>query len=315
MNRAAGSTLAAAHVAPDSGRAAPAPGRPGLAGGCRIGMPQLTVNGLSERWLFAECGDRHWRLLAHAAGRAVTGLRDARERRVYPAFRALRLRQASLDGVREDDWLEIGSTLGRVSRTQFFSKHVVTVRGRLCAVVEMLSVFVARDESGVNRTASRSQVPGLLCEAASEEGMHFAQRARMPLDLRAGMPGTGARQTHGYAPLGLRPCPSLHFNGVGFLYFAAFHELCDQAEWGWFGPEPARMASSERHLLFHGNLDIGDAVAVQLADFERRPGQLHHHAQIVRKDDQKVIADVVTRRRDTLRESPDADAVCKLVVR
>ena len=71
MNRAAGSTLAAAHVAPDSGRAAPAPGRPGLAGGCRIGMPQLTVNGLSERWLYAECGDRHWRLLAHAAVQAL----------------------------------------------------------------------------------------------------------------------------------------------------------------------------------------------------------------------------------------------------
>lgn len=48
----------------------------------RIGMPQLALNGLSERWLLAECGDRHWQLIEQAAGVPIAQLRDARRRRV-----------------------------------------------------------------------------------------------------------------------------------------------------------------------------------------------------------------------------------------
>lgn len=264
----------------------------------RIGMPQLALSGLSERWLLAECGDRHWRLIEQAAGVAIAQLRDARLRRVYPAFRSIRLRQATLDGVRENDQLEIGSTLGRVSRTQFYSKHVVSINESLCAVVDMLSVFVAREKSGENRSAMRSQVSGFDDIAELAEGKLFAERVRGGLDLRPEAEAHRlARASHSYAPLPICPCPSIHFNGAGFLYFASFHELSDQAEWRWFGPEVAHYVTTERHIVFHGNVDVGNSLAVSLFDLEQNDRQLHHHTQITRQDDQKIIADLITHRR------------------
>lgn len=264
----------------------------------RIGMPQLTLNGLSEKWLLAECGDRHWQLIEQAAGVPIAQLRDARRRRVYPAFRSIRLRQATLDGVRENDQLEIGSTLGRVSRTQFYSKHVVSINESLCAVVDMLSVFVARERSGENRSAIRSQVGGFNDIAELAEGKLFAERVRGGLELHPEAEARRLSRTcHSYAPLTICPCPSIHFNGAGFLYFASFHELSDQAEWNWFGPEVSHYVTTERQIVFHGNVDVGNSLAVSLFDLEQADRRLHHHTQIMRKDDQKIIADVITHRR------------------
>ncbi|WP_153133003.1 Pnap_2097 family protein [Dechloromonas hortensis] len=264
----------------------------------RIGMPQLSLNGLSEKWLLAECGDRHWRLIEQAAGVVISQLRDARLRRVYPAFRSIRLRQAMLDSVIENDLVEICSTLGRVSRTQFYSKHVISVNDGLCAVVDMLSVFIAREKTGINSSAIRSQVSGIDNIGELAEGFQFAERVRAIPELRQESDAQRwSRPTHSYASIPVCPCPSIHFNGAGFMYFASFHELIDQAEWSWFGPEVSNYVTTERHIIFHGNVDIGNSVIISLCDFERTERQQHHHTQIIRRDDQKVIADVITRRR------------------
>jgi len=269
-----------------------------LPGRYRIGMPQLGLNGLSESWLLAECGDRHWQLLAQACGMPIAQLRDARKRRVYPAFRSVRLRHAELDAVAENDVLEIASTLGRVSRTQFYSKHVVSAGHGQRAVVDMLSVFVVRETAGVNTSAVRSAVPGFDAMPGLDEGERFADHNRAWLQTRREQDAArNGRPNHSYAPQLIRPCPSVHFNGAGFLYFARFHELVDQAEAAWFGPAAAPCVTTERHTLYHGNADVGCALSLQLCEFERHGAQLRHHAQIVRNDDHQVIADVTTRRR------------------
>lgn len=269
-----------------------------LPGKYRVGMPHLALNGLSESWLLAECGDRHWQLLAQASGTPIAQLRDAHQRRVYPAFRSVRLRHAELDAVAENDTLEIASTLGRVSRTQFYSKHVVSVAHGLRAVVDMLSVFVARETAGVNTSAVRSAVAGFDAVPPLDEGALFAAHNRAWLQARRDRGTTrNGRPNHSYAPVPLHPCPSVHFNGAGFLYFARFHELVDQAEWAWFGPAAARYITTERHILYHGNADVGCTLATQLCGLERTGAQLQHHSQIVRNDDHQVIADFTTRRR------------------
>lgn len=261
----------------------------------RVGMPQLGLNGLSESWLLAECGDRHWQLLAQAAGQPVSQLRDAHGRRVYPAFRALRLRQGELDTVGEDDVLEIASSLGRVSRTQFYSKHMVTTGHTLKAVIQMQSVFVSRERPGENRSAVRSQVAGLDTVADSDEGLHFAAFNR---DWSRHEHERNGRPAHSYAPQLVQPCASVHFNGAGFLYFARFHELADQAETAWLGPASTACITTERHLLFHGNANPDCSLSVQLCELDRPAGgPLIHHVQILRNDDHHVIADIRSRRR------------------
>lgn len=289
---------------------APCPGAPALRGRQRVGMPQLAWNGLSESWLLADCGDRHWQLLAEAAGMPVSRLRDGGGRRVYPAFRAVRLRQGRFGSVAEDDLLEIDSVLGRVSRSQFYSKHLVSTGAGLCAVVEMQSVFIARETDGLNTSAVRSPVAGLEQVPVLDEGLRFAglnrQVAQAPQERE---PGRSARGGHSHAPLVLRPCPSLHFNGVGFLYFARFHELVDHAEWGWFGPRAAACVTTERHLLYHGNADVGSALSVQLSAVAEGEAGLHHHCQLLAQADKRLLADVFTRRSPHLAQEDFLEAL------
>lgn len=264
----------------------------------RIGMPQLSLNGLSESWLLAECGDRHWQLLAQACGTPVSQLRDSRQRRVYPAFRSVRLRHAELDAVAENDTLEIASTLGRVSRTQFYSKHLAMTSRGLCAIIEMQSVFVAREAPEDNTSTARIEVGGFHDVPTLEEGVRFAAHNRSWQQRRRERDASRNQiPAHSYAPHIMQPCPSVHFNGAGFLYFARFHELVDQAESAWFGPASAPCVTTERHILYHGNADVGCALSVQLSEFERQGASLRHHVQILRGIDHKLIADVTTRRR------------------
>jgi len=47
-------------------------------------------------------------------------------------------------------------------------------------------------------------------------------------------------------------CPSVHLNGTGFLHFARFHELVDQAEAAWFGLAAAPCVTTRRRLRCEG---------------------------------------------------------------
>lgn len=264
----------------------------------RIGMPQLGLNGLSESWLLAECGDRHWQLLAAANGRPVAKLQDSRLRRVYPAFRAVRLRNAALDAVVENEVLQIASLLGRVSRTQFYSKHLVSSPQGIHAVVEMQSVFLTRETAGDNTSSVRSAVPGFDSVPALDEGLRFAACNRSRLRDHPEQDANLHRLSgEGFAPQQMSPCPSIHFNGAGFLYFARFHEFADIAEASWLGRMAYRLVTSERHIVFHGNADPGVPLIVQPKQLAQQDGALDHHLQILRGSDAQVIADVFSQRR------------------
>jgi probable biosynthetic protein (TIGR04098 family) len=88
-----------------------------------VGMPQLGRGGLSENWLLKECGHCHWMLLARRMGLAVPDFRDAGSDRLHAAFTAVRVEGAGLGAVREHDTIRIRSSLARISRTQFMSRH------------------------------------------------------------------------------------------------------------------------------------------------------------------------------------------------
>src|ERR1700685_4661700 len=99
------------------------PAAPAVSDGIVLGMPHLSLGGLSETWLLRECGHRHWFLLAQAAGRTVPDFRDAMDDPVYAAFVAVTVRDARFDAAREHDELAFDSRLARISRTRFMSVH------------------------------------------------------------------------------------------------------------------------------------------------------------------------------------------------
>lgn len=258
-----------------------------------LGMPHLSLGGLSETWLLKELGHRHWQLLARLAGLAVPEFRDAEGSPVYAAFCAVTIAEAAFGSLREHDELTVDSRLARVSRTQFASLHTLRCRGRGVGRVELSSVFVRRGIPGRNRSAARvgldlfpptAPVPGVGAAAA----------------LAARLRGDGWNEHFGFArsagqvsrELVLNPCPSQDFNGADFLYFAAFQSFVDRAEWEFFGLDTS--STLARDIVYYGNVEIGDRVAVALMAQRRPDGRLVHWCRISRHADGAPLADVFT---------------------
>lgn len=261
------------------------------------GMPQLNTNGLSENWLLKECGDRHWLGIAQANGQAQPEFRDAQGHKVYAAFTLVRVTAGRLEQIAENDVFTITSQCLPVGRAQHYSRHVLHAHGERAVKVEMLSAFVRRAQAGSNRSVVRAAMaepvahapdPALLAAADA-----FVRRGR---EHRAMEPALANEVAY---TLDFTPCPNNDFNGADLLYFSAFQSMVDRAEWAWMlhTQPPGRPATlRERELVFHGNLDLGDTVRIQLQPQAADQGVLCHHSVLQRESDGVCIARVATRK-------------------
>jgi probable biosynthetic protein (TIGR04099 family) len=260
-----------------------------------LGMPHLCLGGLSETWLLRECGHRHWMMLARATGRTVPDFRDAGGDPVYAAFVAVTVRDARLDAAREHDELIFDSRLARVSHTQFTSNHRLGVAGREIGEVVMTSVFVKRMEAGINRSMARVEVSGLPpVEQTPELAGHAATVAALRRGVWREHMGFARADAGALARLVIDPCPAQDFNGADFLYFSSFQTFVDRAEWAFLRPIDPRAATRQRDIVYHGNIEPGDRVAVVLRAQRRRDGVICHWCAIEREADAAPLADVFT---------------------
>lgn len=266
------------------------------------GMPQLAYAGLSENWLLKECGQRHWSGIAAAHGLPVPRFSDVSGRQAYAAFTAIRLSGAALDTIVEHSRFEISTGVREAGRSQYYSRHHLGSGGRECATRHMLSAFVQRLEEGNNQSVTRAAVGRLALqipppavalppegEALLQAGKRFrsgAQEACLGMTLSVDAP---MREDV------FLPCPNSDFNGANFMYFATFQALVDRAEWSWFKRTDLPQLA-ERQLYFHGNVNIGDKVRVQLLA-QRDDSHFGHWCRLVRDTDNARIADVLTLKR------------------
>jgi probable biosynthetic protein (TIGR04099 family) len=237
-------------------------------------------------------------MLAQAAGRAVPDFRDEEGDPVYAAFVAVTVREAGFDGAREHDTLEFGSRLTRISRTRFMSVHEIAVRGRVFGEIVMTSLFVKRMEEGSNRSIARVEVSGLPPIVSSRE---FADYEETVAALRRDSWKEHLGFVRADAPvldrLLVDPCPAQDFNGADFLYFSSFQAFVDRAEWAFFRPLDPRTTTRRRDIVYHGNIEPGDRVAVVLRGCLRGAGGVDHWCRLERDSDAMPIADVFTLRR------------------
>ncbi len=264
-----------------------------------LGMPQLSLAGLSEGWLLKELGHRHWMLLAAMAGQAVPDFRDSDGAPVYAAFCALSVRGGAFDRLGENDRIVLSSRLRRISRTQCASHHRVLRDGVCLGEVELVSVFVRRASGGGNHTVARVALDGFAAPAVMPPARPSALAARAA-ELRAG------RLAHHFgfdltAPAGegcfeIDPCPALDFNGAGFLYFSSFVGFLDRAEWHLDGRRAPHATTRRREVFFHGNLDPGERLVVRWLAARRGEGTLVHRCRLERLSDGVRLADAFTER-------------------
>ncbi|MEP9375144.1 Pnap_2097 family protein [Aquabacter sp. CN5-332] len=253
---------------------------PGRRTSVRLGMPHLTPNGLSETWLLRELGDVHWQFLAQKLGRPAAEIEDARGNRVYAAFRHVQVEGARFAEAREDESLDILSSIWRLSRTQVLSRHDLSIGGRPLGTVTMVSAFIRR-EGGSNHRVSRVEVPGLSELPAWGEPQPYSGK-----ESATDVPDGGSFL--------FTPCPGEDFNGAGFLYFSSYVGITERAAWT-LHPARARDAVTlERTIAYHGNIDMGEAVRVTMAEAPAVPGRWLTHAVLNRESDGACLARIKT---------------------
>jgi probable biosynthetic protein (TIGR04099 family) len=260
-----------------------------------LGMPHLCTIGLSETWLFKECGHRHWLLLAEAAGLAAPDFRDPAGDPIYAAFLSVSVREAAFETVREHDRLAFASRLARISRTRFMSTHRLLVRGRPVGEITMTSTFVWRTRRGDNHSIARIEVPALRHlepdpEAAASATETTALRSS-PWQTHLGFERAQARVID---RLVIDPCPGQDFNGADFLYFASYLAFVDRAEWAFFRQRKPPPTTRARDLIYRRNIDVGERVVASLLQFRRDTDSIGHWCRLEREQDGLIIAEVFT---------------------
>lgn len=281
------------------------------------GMPQLGFSGLSENWLLKECGDIHWMHLAHAYAMTQPDfLEQDAGTRAYAAFTRVRLSACHFDQLQENDNFHIASGLTPAGRSQYVSRHACRHLGGLAgghtlAQVDMLSAFVHRQQVGSNRSVARARLratehwhagpdspsPEHVAAFAMQAREQRKQAADRDSSLLVDGAHDGTSAESGTFTWRDRPHPELDFNGAGFLYFANFAALIDRAEWHALHLDtPLTLVS--RDLFFYGNVDVGETLVIHGRHCVRyADGSLSHHCLVVRERDQRLIAEVFTRKR------------------
>lgn len=269
------------------------------------GMPELAYAGLSENWLLKECGQRHWRGIAGLSGQALPRFADTVGRTAYAAFTAITLSDAALEEIGEHTSFGIRTGMAPAGRSQYFSRHVLSAGRQVRARIRMLSAFVYRGEAGNNQSVARAVVG----QAAEEGGpladdiadlLQSSARARRGEPDCAGLTPVAPGMEREFRFL---PCPNSDFNGANFLYFAAFRDIVERAEWTWFRrADLPRLA--RRQMCFYGNVNVGDEIHVRLMAERHLDGGMAHWCRLLRNSDGARIADVVTHKRAATGANP-----------
>ncbi|MFF4277874.1 SDR family NAD(P)-dependent oxidoreductase [Streptomyces kronopolitis] len=250
-----------------------------------LGLPALSVGGLSENWLLREAGDLHWSLIGEHFGLPVAELADADGERLLPAFTRARLTAAgSLRFFTEHDEGELTGTLARLDEHEFVS-DIRFATATTSVDVRLLTSFVRRGPGnwlvpGTPRREGRGPVAD-----ASREHRDFQGEFRALTQLEGD--GAAGLYTDTYE---LNPFADV--NAAGLLYFASYPHINDRGERHYVrsvvpgGEWAVDAVTLSRDIVYLGNCGLADAVRYRLDGFRLGP------------EDRVVLSSSLLRERD-----------------
>lgn len=268
-----------------------------------LGMPHLTYGGLSENWLLKTCGDLHWQAICAGMGRQSHEITDAAGNRLYPSFVELLHSGARLSDFGENDEIEIDVTVRKLSARRSWScQRLAKRRSNTMLKMEMLTLFMKRGKAETSNVGLEATDPGAQIALTPFDPDRDAseivdRRARIYDDEMA---NDAAGLDTAYRSLNTfeyRPCPTVDFNGARLLYFANYQDIVDRAEWAQFRHWPLQdFSTARRHIRYFGNIDLRDAILVEFLSAEFKNDTIEHEAALIRASDNKVIAEVRSRK-------------------
>ncbi|WP_404953444.1 beta-ketoacyl synthase N-terminal-like domain-containing protein [Streptomyces sp. 147326] len=277
-----------------------------------LGLPALSVGGLSENWLLREAGDLHWSLIGEHFGLPVAELADADGERLLPAFTRARLTAAdSLRFFTEHDEGELTGTLARLDEHAFVS-DIRFATPTTSVDVRLLTSFVRRGPGnwlvpGTPRHEGRGPVAD-----ASTEHRDFQDEFRALTRLEPD--GATGLYTDTYE---LNPFADV--NAAGLLYFASYPHINDRGERKYVrsvvpgGEWAVDAATLSRDIVYLGNCGLADAVRYRLDGCRRESeDRVVLTSSLLRERDGRTLARLETVKRllrpETFAALPDDGA-------
>ena len=244
-----------------------------------LNMPQMALTGLGESWLFKEIGDIHWAMITHFLKTTSAAIADDQGDRLYATFTRILLEvEPSLRGFRENDLLEIDSSLERQGTGFFFGQHRLAA-GPGRGAARTMSTFAKYGERGKNTSLMKGSpilpdpeaIPSL--PALPDFGMEY--RAR-----RAQKPDASLYECD-YEIL-----PPHDINGVGLLYFASYpsvFDLCfERCEGKGF---LLGHSTVSKDICYFANSEPTETLRFRLHARQKEGDLIHHTASLYRTSD------------------------------
>jgi len=270
-----------------------------------INMPQMSIEGLSENWLFKELGDTHWSLLSKGLKTNSSLLQDDLGNRLYATFVRIRVQSScSFDQYEENEAIRMSGSIQRHGNSTYFTDfNFLTTKDRSLNA-NLMTTFSIR-ESIDNDKLAKSQpstkdntIPNLeIIPKFSAEYLSVKKRELDQIDLssisiplKEGLIFETKYHINPYYDL----------NGVGLLYFAAYPIVSDTCEARYFNQDTIirweeNWFTSSRDIMYYANCNLSDTIIYQLNHFEYLTKRsIVLVSSLFRKSDNECMAKIMT---------------------
>lgn len=272
----------------------------------RINMPQMSLGGLSESWLFKEVGDLHWSIISKIFYRASSDILNENGDRLYATFVRVKFELTGhLKQIKENDFFFMQSELQRFGKLMYYSKGRAQI-GEHELKTHILSAFSLRGSTS-NKSLFKSEPvtdkPLILNELSVPPGFFTEYKAVK----RNAVPELNLGD-HRIKIVADKLFVKLHdinpyyeLNGVNLLYFASYpliHEMYEREfmnsqstvynldkDWA------AGASTISKDVFYFSNCDITDKIMFVLNSVDTQDNKVFKiSSSLYRTSDNTLLA-------------------------
>ncbi len=245
-----------------------------------INMPQMSMGGLSESWLFKELGDMHWQMITDGLRCRSSELSDATGNRLYATFTRISVSSNALVSYKENAPFDLEGGLFRFGPSIYFSEINFT-NGR----ARLMSSFSMREESGSNVYLLKGQ-PKIPPNCKIAKHQTLPQFGQEYVSVRASHLSSDTFSCE------YEIIPQHDINGVGLLYFAAYPIISDICEERFASQR--NLSTTKRDVFYFRNCDPGETLVFRIHSRQSSDLLVESETSLSRKSDGVLMARIFT---------------------
>lgn len=273
----------------------------------KLNMPQMSIGGMSEYWLFREFGDIHWTAICDGLECESHAILDELGNRLYATFVRFRWEGTEeLSAYRENEAIEIRSELSRFGRGMFFSK--IALAGEAKSIrANLMTAFASRTGGNESLMKGEPNIPAGSPVTALDRLPDFSEeyrQVRKGLQRSVQLKGSELKLEGELGEVAYSINPYHDVNGVKLLYFAAYPAISDYCEREFVHRHRERYrirtdwaletATIARDVLYFSNCEISEELIYRIHSLEENGDRLNIASSLSRRSDGHVLCNLFT---------------------